>query len=714
MRFGRGPRRPRAIAVTGGVLGALAIGLAGAAAPAGAAVERTHAAARDALRRVEQATTGDPAGGDLTIALRDLAATRSELGPQDTAKANGLLARPSSTGGDEFLSYAGRTEELTCSTRFCIHWVTTGPDAPSLADAKNAAGVAVPGGNGVPDYVDAMLREFETVATKENTDLQWRAPVSDGSTGAVGGVGASGQFDVYIGDIGDDGVFGYAAPETASPANSVHFSAYMAMDNDYSPAEFPSYDDYLVPLQVTAAHEYNHVLQFATDVSFDTWIGEATATWMEDQVYPDGNDWINYLPRWATIPDYPITTFFTPPASGATQTEISQANKVYGSSLFVHWLADRTTLGADGIRQAWNAMETATPEDYAVDALDSRLAPLSSSVSKQFGAFAAATAEWRTAGSGFHDQPLFETYGVPDVTRSALPATGATTPLDHLAYRLYAVPQNGTGSARLTVTAPVGVASSIALVGRTGDALTGTTTVQRTDLPAGGTGTVLLTGLTGFSRVTAVVANTDTRVDVGKGWSSTTGDWTFLADRAQYAVAVGPDTPATDPGTTTTTGATTTTTAAATPTPTATGTKPPVPSTTATTGSTSTTGTTVPKATTLSATTVLAPLRTTRSTIATRLRNHGVARLRRGLTGLAFGAPGAGRLTVTVTSGGRTVATGTTRATGAGRARFTIRTTAAGRRLLKRRSRRRVTLVLRFAPAAGSAQTIRQTLTVRP
>jgi len=60
------------------------------------------------------------------------------------------------------------------------------------------------------------------------------------------------------------------------------------VDDDY--AEY-GYDDSLDPLDVTAAHEYNHVLQYAYDALQDKWMFESTATWMEEKVFPDIDDY---------------------------------------------------------------------------------------------------------------------------------------------------------------------------------------------------------------------------------------------------------------------------------------------------------------------------------------------------------------------------------------------------------------------------------------
>ena len=70
---------------------------------------------------------------------------------------------------------------------------------------------------------------------------------------------------MYVKDIGDF-AYGYVAPDPAQPpggpAGTSH--AFLVMDDDYSAAQFPKYGgDPEEPPRVTAAHEYNHVLQHA-------------------------------------------------------------------------------------------------------------------------------------------------------------------------------------------------------------------------------------------------------------------------------------------------------------------------------------------------------------------------------------------------------------------------------------------------------------------
>ena len=160
---------------------------------------------------------------------------------------------------------------------FCFHWVAATPDAPPLADAD---------GNGFPDYVETVADVFETVYAREHGDLGWREPISDGELGGCTDDAWEGRTDVYLKNLGSLGLYGYAAPDAGQNTQNPH--AFLVVDDDY--AEY-GYDDSLDPLEVTAAHEYNHVLQYAYDALQDKWMFESTATWMEEKVFPDIDDY---------------------------------------------------------------------------------------------------------------------------------------------------------------------------------------------------------------------------------------------------------------------------------------------------------------------------------------------------------------------------------------------------------------------------------------
>ncbi|HET7573555.1 MAG TPA: hypothetical protein VFJ99_00425, partial [Solirubrobacterales bacterium] len=89
-----------------------------------------------------------------------------------------------------------------CAGRFCVHWVAEGIDAPGLADENGYRD-----GDGVPDYVERVLRVGAHVHAIENGKLGWREPLSDGRRGS-----GRGKTDVYLEELGNQ-LFGYAAPD---------------------------------------------------------------------------------------------------------------------------------------------------------------------------------------------------------------------------------------------------------------------------------------------------------------------------------------------------------------------------------------------------------------------------------------------------------------------------------------------------------------------
>lgn len=390
-----------------------------------------------------------------------------------------------------------------CSEHFCVHWVDQGLDAPSLVDRN---------GNGIPDMVDRVLRVAEHVHYVENEKLGWREPKSDGTIG--GGVGKT---DVYLSQIGP-GLFGYAAPDRGQ-ADSEHriprrLHGYLVLDNNYSAFEFP-HTKPLNDLEVTFAHEYNHILQFGYDAYQDPWFAESTATWMEDQVYNGINDYLRYVRRWVKLYETPLT---------------ASSIKMYGSAVWNEWLARR--YGVSIIRKAWAGAIKAKPGGFAVAAYERALrAAGPASFSDDFTHFAAAVAEWRT-NRGFRESYLY-----PDMPRQGrLPLDGErlTRVLNHTTFELLRVQAHSGRAVVVHMTAPRGIAAGLALIGRIGSERQGRT-VNRIDYRrGGGEMTVRLPNPGRFQRITAVVVNADAQA---RGFSARRLDWRYLTDQVPFEVS---------------------------------------------------------------------------------------------------------------------------------------------------------------------------------
>jgi hypothetical protein len=487
-----------------------------------------HATLRKAEAAFAPRRTARPAR-ELTPLLKQLAVALPSLKTRERRRAARLLARP--TQGEEASNENAYSvpehRPLLCSEHFCIHWVDSTVDAPPGA----APGVT-------PDYVNMIDRIFERVYAVENDALGWQRPKPDGSRGcpADAGTDCMNKTDVYLKDIGDQGIYGYSAPDPRQKTFSQ--TAYLVIDNNYNEPVFTSRypEGPARPAEVTAAHEYNHVLQFGYDVVQDTWMFEATAVWMEDKVFSDVNDYLQYIAPWAQLSSVPLTTF------NSNRSDDPLNVKVYGDMVWNRWLDGR--FGPGIVREAWEHSLTSKPKpSFAPGSYDQALAAHHSSFYAAFSSFAADTAEWRASNSAFAEGDTF-----PDVERArtsigpvhlAADHPGVSGRLSHTAFDLIDVTPSTARRFKLVLNAPSGRRMAIALVGRAGDPTTGTAVVRLKRLPNGGTGAVSIDAPSSFSRLTAAVINADGRT-TGR-YSNTIQDWDWKSDNVRFSARISTD-----------------------------------------------------------------------------------------------------------------------------------------------------------------------------
>ena len=209
---------------------------------------------------------GDGVDTDITMTLRDLYLARPELTGSDRRDANEMLSRGRvSYGDDDPITLS--TPSSRCSAQFCVHYR---PGAgrrsrrrrrrsnTTLGDPRARPRVR----DGTLGYRKPGLRR-PAVPTTDNPD---------------------GRFDVFLGDIARQGLYGYCSPDGAEPDNGDgRAPAFCVLDNDYARSQYGI--EPINSLRVTAAHEFFHAIQFAYDVNEDLWFMEGTATWVEDEVY---------------------------------------------------------------------------------------------------------------------------------------------------------------------------------------------------------------------------------------------------------------------------------------------------------------------------------------------------------------------------------------------------------------------------------------------
>jgi hypothetical protein len=453
--------------------------------------EESLAAAEDL---VAGASTEDP-----TLVLNQLSQTLSDLPSGDQRKAERILGRPTDGNDpeDTLLTYSVPEQTPYCSARVCVHYVATTGDAPPPASTD---------GDTIPDYVQTTAAVLGNVWNQEVAGLGYRAPLPDRGTTPAGtgqDEGPDTKLDVYLGDIGKDGYYGYAATDRPNRETS---SAYLVLDDDFGDFSGPATPGQL--LRVTAAHEFFHIVQFAYDQFEDGWFMEATATWMEERVYDSVNDNRQFLPASAmAIParslDYPLTT-----------------STAYGNWIFFEFLSSR--LGTTLVRSMWS--RAASDGVYSTVAISRALRAKGTTLRARFAGFAAGNltpARTYSEGAHYHRPAVAATYRLTSGKRS----TGTrSTRLNHLAARSYAFTAGssltGSWKVRLSVNGPSGISGAVATVTRRDG------TVSRRSVPLSSSGNGSLTlplSRSSVKRVALTLANTSVRYTCGAGSYSCNG-----------------------------------------------------------------------------------------------------------------------------------------------------------------------------------------------
>lgn len=338
---------------------------------------------------------------DLSLLLRDAKAARSAM----TARQQSIIDSnnrpvPDSTGCADYTPLLQAKWVALGSTHFCVHY------RPSLSLANGGATLA---------QAQATLTTMEQVYAKEVTSLGYRAPLLDDDN----------KYDVFLDQIGNDGYYGFCTTDDAALTST----AWCGLDNDFAVSEFGAPP--VNSLRVTAAHEFFHAVQFAYDASDSDWFLEGTAVWMEDQVYPAINDYLQYLNfsqlrNWRQSADY----------AGSLHR--------YGTVIFWKFLSERYK-DVNIIRQIWNAA-AASPSGggrNGIQAVAAVLAAKGSSLPVEFARYGV----WNTLGAGTYADrarfPIFRvrgcnnvrwcTWGSGTLSKSARDTGLLSVKLNHLA-----------------------------------------------------------------------------------------------------------------------------------------------------------------------------------------------------------------------------------------------------------------------------------------
>ena len=146
---------------------------------------------------------------------------------------------------------------------------------------------------GTPDDIDFWLDAFETSWDVEVDGLGFENPPCTDEY----------YFDVYLANTG--GSSPELEPDTYGYCDHQGDCPFIVVHPDYS---FTGNAEGAA--QATAAHEFQHGIQSGYDWFEGNYWMEATATWAEDVVFDDVNDYVDYLngsDGWLAYPEYALT-----------------------------------------------------------------------------------------------------------------------------------------------------------------------------------------------------------------------------------------------------------------------------------------------------------------------------------------------------------------------------------------------------------------------
>ncbi|MFC1683125.1 MXAN_6640 family putative metalloprotease [Candidatus Zixiibacteriota bacterium] len=301
----------------------------------------------------------------LTPLLLEIRASWDRLSPRAREQLAPYLLRPTEPGQEPFAF--GHSYEVPAAFfdspggHFRIWYVTSTSDSPELVYSH---------GDSIPDWIHLCAQVFDQVWETEIDLMGYRSPPADGSWYGDEDYGGDSRYDVYVENLDRHYVYGYTQSEFFVPSVAPHAAtSYIVVDNDYSSGIYPTRDE--SGLMVTAAHELFHAVHFAYDALEDRYFMEITATWMEDMVYDDINDYYNYLSssRNRSIfgdPELSLTTF--------------DGFHEYSSCVWAHYLSER--FGSRIIREIWQGCIEGNSLGATEVALGLRISDLASAVNE--------------------------------------------------------------------------------------------------------------------------------------------------------------------------------------------------------------------------------------------------------------------------------------------------------------------------------------------
>lgn len=325
-----------------------------------------------------------------------------------------------------------RLDQAAESAHFVVRFASRNPALGVASGGAGAYGIWNP--CAISRYVTALEALYEMLAS---APFSWpRRPNSDGGEKIA-------VYVLYLPSVG------MSEPFTAVDRNWV---PYICLRSRF---EEPVLESALHRAEMEAVHEATHLFCWSARPPRGLaerqwfWFGEATAVFMEAQVFPNNLDTIRFGMDWCDFPEWPL----------------DNDRAWYQAGFFVQYLAHR--FGAELISRIWN---DSLPNEGPLNALnrmlpESRRATLES-MCWLFGEYAHDSYFlWDEKSFGFH-QDLFSRFGMRALTESFVLGVGeqvrSESVVDHLACRYFRIEiSRGVGRVEVVQRSEVGSGRSL-------------------------------------------------------------------------------------------------------------------------------------------------------------------------------------------------------------------------------------------------------------
>ena len=187
--------------------------------------------------------------------------------------------------------------------------------------------------NGDAAVAAQVLAAADNSWTTEVDTMGWAAPLDDTSAAEpAASYGGTGDLDIYL-----------AAPSNGAGGLTIPVGSDAASASAISDAStFIEIDPTDPNIETYVAHEFNHASQFSYDAIEADLVYEATAVFMEDQVYPAVNDYFQY-----------VADFQNKPFQTLSYASYSDAY-MYGAALWLEYLSHVHDSGGVGlVKSIW-------------------------------------------------------------------------------------------------------------------------------------------------------------------------------------------------------------------------------------------------------------------------------------------------------------------------------------------------------------------------